>query len=519
MPLRRSSLAPLVIAFLLISSSSVMAVTTVTSVTADVASPIVVGTPVTWTAVASSSLGPVEYKFYICKKGTTWVLGQDYSTSNTFMWIPQPADAGAPNYIQVWVRAVGSTAAYEAYLGTQAFTIQLAPIWLSADVDFPTPPGNQVTWTARLGAPPTAPVEYKFQVTDLSTNTATLLRDYASNNVVQWSQQTAGQFTIQVFERLVGSLSAYDLTTTTAPLTVSATPITITSFTASTGFPSTTGTPITFTARVKGGMSGPIQYEFWHYSATNGWRNGQPWGPSPSWTWTPTWNDTGSYAVQMWVRSNGSTATYEAVRSSNTFQINRPPLQLTASTLFPAAPGTQVTWTAAVADPTAALEYEFWQYTGSTSSWSLGQAYSSQKNYVWQAPLVDSTHAVQVWAREVGSPGAYQLVRSSGLFNITSGPPQAVSLTADAALPAPAGTTITFTAGAISGTGPLQYQFWRQDNFGAWGIVQDFSTLNRYTWATTVDDLGDHVVMVLIVSTGSASPFEAQLASDLFQIE
>src|SRR3954466_6937205 len=97
--------------------------TKITSVTSSVASPIMVGTPVTWTATASNNLGAVEYKFYIFKKGTTWVLGRDWSTDNTFAWTPQPADAGTPNYIQVWVRAVGSTATYEAYLGTPAFDI------------------------------------------------------------------------------------------------------------------------------------------------------------------------------------------------------------------------------------------------------------------------------------------------------------------------------------------------------------------------------------------------------------
>src|SRR5436190_22301955 len=46
--------------------------TTVTSITANVASPVTVGTPVTWTAAGSNNLGAVEYKFYIFKKGTTW---------------------------------------------------------------------------------------------------------------------------------------------------------------------------------------------------------------------------------------------------------------------------------------------------------------------------------------------------------------------------------------------------------------------------------------------------------------
>jgi hypothetical protein len=488
-----------------------------TSLTANVSYPLVVASPVTWTAVGSNNFGnPLEYKFYIFKKGTTWVLGQDWSSANTFTWTPQASDVGTPNYVQVWTRVVGSTATYEAYLGTPAFDINPAPLLLTANVDFPTPPGNQVTWTATLGTPPASPVEYKFQVVDLSTNTATLLRDYSSSNKVQWTPTAAGQYVIQAFERIVGSPAAFDFTASTPALTVSATPLTITSFTASTSFPTTTGTPITFTARVKGGMAGPIQYVFWIYSVQNGWRNGQPWGTSETFTWTPTWNDQGDFAVQVWVRNNGSTATYDAYLGTQIFHIDRAALQFTTSTLFPAAQGTQITWVSGVADPSVNMQYQFWLYTAASDTWSMLQDYSPQATYVW-TPTVVGTYGLQVWARQVGSTAFYDLYRSSGLFDIVSAPPQVVSLTTNVALPATAGTTITWTAGATGGSAPLQYQFWRQDA-GTWTMVQDYSSLNTYTWPTTAGDKGQHAVQVRVRSTGNTSAFEAQMTSGTFQI-
>ena len=69
-------------------------------------------------------------------------------------------------------------------------------------------------------------------------------------------------------------------------------------------------------------MAGPIQYQFWLYSTAKGWRNAQPYGPSETFTWTPTWTDAGDYAVQVWVRSNGSTAAYEAYAGTGIFHIN-----------------------------------------------------------------------------------------------------------------------------------------------------------------------------------------------------
>ena len=50
---------------------------------------------------------------------TGWVVGQDYSSSNTFTWFPPPGE----NAMQVWVRAAGSTATYQDWLSTGVFSI------------------------------------------------------------------------------------------------------------------------------------------------------------------------------------------------------------------------------------------------------------------------------------------------------------------------------------------------------------------------------------------------------------
>ena len=94
-------------------------VTTFTNLTASSAYPLVASTPVTWTATATNNLGPVEYRFYLYKK-TAWVMVQDYGPSNTYTWMPTANDAGTPYFLQVWARAVGSTAAYDTWRGTYA---------------------------------------------------------------------------------------------------------------------------------------------------------------------------------------------------------------------------------------------------------------------------------------------------------------------------------------------------------------------------------------------------------------
>jgi hypothetical protein len=252
-------------------------------------------------------------------------------------------------------------------------------------------------------------------------------------------------------------------------------------------------------------------------AATSTWTNVQPYSPSETFTWTPTWTDAGDYALQVWVRSNGSTAAYETYAGTNMFHIDRATVQLTTSTLFPAAVGTPVTWTAGVPDPSVTMEYQFFVLASSTSQWNITQPYSAQKTFLWTPTAVDS-YGVQVWARQVGSTVSYDTYISTGLMGIVSAPAQMVSLTTNTVLPASAGTTIKWTAGATGGTAPLEYQFWRQ-NGGTWTMVQDYSSQNSYTWITTGADLGQHAVQARVRSIGSTSAFESQLTTGVFNIQ
>jgi hypothetical protein len=67
--------------------------------------PVPAGTPVTWTATALGGVAPYSYKFYVFD-GTSWSLGQDWSASNTWTWIPP--DSGYYT-VQVWARNEGSS--------------------------------------------------------------------------------------------------------------------------------------------------------------------------------------------------------------------------------------------------------------------------------------------------------------------------------------------------------------------------------------------------------------------------
>src|SRR5258708_20602784 len=66
-------------------------------------------------------------------------------------------------------------------------------------------------------------------------------------------------------------------------------------------------------------------------------------------------------------------------------------------------------------------------------------------------------------------------------------PPPATlsSVTADKSAPQSPGTTITFTAAAISGKAPYQFKWWVNDGT-AWTLLQDWSSSTTVAWTPTV---------------------------------
>jgi Chitobiase/beta-hexosaminidase C-terminal domain/Bacterial Ig-like domain (group 2)/Glucodextranase, domain B len=454
---RRPTIEFALAATLLLSIATRAESLTVTALTPSVSYPLVGGTPVSWTATVSGASGSVEYKFFMYQR-TSWVLMQDYGASNVFAWTPQAADAGTPNYVQVWVRALGSTASYDAYLSTDSFDVLAPPIALTASVDFPTPPNNTVTWTASTSAV-TSP-EYEFRVLDQSTSAWSVFRAYATSGQAQWTPQVAGNYVVQVRARTVGSSVDYDKAVSTPTLSVStSTPLTLTSFATATAFPAPTGTPITWTARAKGGSAGPLQHQVWRVNTQSGtWTNVQPYGPSSIYTWTPTWADGGEYSLQVWVRNAGSTASYDAWRSTDTtFQINRASVQLTTTTQFPTYARLPIVWTAHVPDASVTFQYQFWVYSSQTGQWTLGRDYGTSETFTW-TPTTAGNYRIQAWARQTGSTASYDVYSGTDLFEITNpvitATPAggAYNTTQSVTLQGPTGTTIRYTTNGSTPT-------------------------------------------------------------------
>src|SRR6266542_308178 len=292
--------------------------TTLTSLTSNGPNPLLMGRTVTWTATGSNNFGPVHYQFWLFGRNG-WTNVQSYGPSNTYTWTPGWDDQGV-HYLQVWARGANSTATYEAVLGTDAFSVNSESMTIKSDSDFPTPPGNPVTWTATVSGAGTIPLEYKFWVVDPASDWTTF-RDWNASNVAVWTPNATGTYAVQAWARKVGNAVSYDTWVGTDYLTVSRTTPSITALSADRPFPSRTGTPVTWTVRSRGGTAGPLQYQFWMYSTQTGWTIVQPYSSSKTFTWRPGGSDAGTHALQVWVRSAGSTAAWEGWKGTEFFTI------------------------------------------------------------------------------------------------------------------------------------------------------------------------------------------------------
>ena len=225
---------------------------------------------------------------------------------------------------------------------------------------------------------------------------------------------------------------------------------------ASTTYPLLAGRSVTWTASATS-KKGSVEYAFWLYSAS-GWVKAQDYSSNPSFTWAPAWNDRGVHAVQVWARTVGSPAKYQAWVGTDLFTVATQPLQLTplSNSRFrqaKASPGAR-RWPAC--RMACSSNTSTWLYQQSTGGWSIVQPYGPQTDFTW-TPTATGTYALQVWARQVGSTSNYDVYASSGYFSVSKGPVVMKSLTADTNLPAATGTTITWTAKARGGSaGPLQ---------------------------------------------------------------
>jgi hypothetical protein len=488
-------------------------------------SPIPTGAPVTWTALASS--GPsLQYEFSRQHQPTgTWTVVQPYSASSSFTWTPQIGEEA--NYVmRVWARVPGSSEQFDARRETSPFAVGNAGIVIGsieADVSLPAPVGSPITFKASaIGGP--APLQYRFYRYNHVTNVWTMARDYSPSDSYTWTPTAAdeGAHNLQVLVRHAGSTAAYDAYRGSDVFSIRNGPPAIASITTTTPFPAGVGTPITWKVAASGGV-GPLHYRFYRLSrATGQWTLVQDYGPSDSYTWTPTDTQQGTYAIQAWVRRSGVTANFEAVLGTLDFQIgNGAPVIASLSSDYgpPVAAGAQVTWTAEASGGPGPLQYSFSLFSVERESWSLVTPYSSSKTFTWRpGPWDVGSYALRVDVRRSGSTTS-EAASTTGTFSVTNNTVPSIVSVARSVGSLRVGTPNVWTAKAVGGSPGLEYSFARYNPATQqWTVVQAYGWDSSYAWTPLPGEEGTYSLQVYVRRAGTTVAYEHTVSTGNFTI-
>jgi hypothetical protein len=359
---------------------------------------------------------------------------------------------------------------------------------LNADRTAPLAPGTTVrlSATADGGADP---VQYKWLTFDGKSWT-TRTNWSTSHEFVYTPAAAMPDFKVAVWAR--GGQSFADTAEATAsldlPVTSSNSRVASVSLTPNRPSPQAPGTTITWSATVSGGSS--PEYK-WFVHDGSAWTMVRDWTPSSTFVWTPAVSAP-NYRVSVWARSSGSTEVYEALTEAY-FAVEAPAaarprvsaVSLRSNVASPQPPNTSITWTATA---TGGVAHQFKWFVFSNGTWTVVRDWSPSNSFAWTPSQAGADYRVSVWARSGGSSEYYEALTEQ-YFTIAApvGTPSRVSsvvLTSDKVAPQPENTTVTFTARATGGVGPLQYRFFVIES----GKIAShpWTTSNTFTWTPTV---------------------------------
>ena len=270
------------------------------------ASPQAPSTQVTWTGSSTGCPNP-RYRFWELDPGSRWSMVQDYSAATTYTW-HSPAIAGAYKF-EVDVRDASETVAYDV-VNNANYTLQSGAACTSAGLTAtpPSPGGTGVSVTLTGSSSTCTNPVYRFWIRDPGSRWS-MVQDYSSATTHSWPQTFfAGVYSLEVDVRDASESVAYDVVFNTTYTVNPCSAVTLGAMPAS---PQAHGTAITLTGTAT--CPGTATYRFWVRAPGGGWQIVRDYSTTNTFTWTPA--AAGTYALEVDVRDQGATATYEAVNN------------------------------------------------------------------------------------------------------------------------------------------------------------------------------------------------------------
>jgi len=174
-------------------------------------SPQSVGNSITFTASASGGSGPYEYQFRLRNTAGTWSVARNYTTAASWTWNTTGLVSGLYR-IEVWVRNVGSTFAWEAFKNMNyTLNLPVTAVSLGANPVSPSPLGTSILFTAAATGT-TGNYVYQFRLRN-PAGIWSIAQDYSATPTWTWNTtvgQAAGSYKIEVWAKNAGSNAAWE---------------------------------------------------------------------------------------------------------------------------------------------------------------------------------------------------------------------------------------------------------------------------------------------------------------------
>jgi hypothetical protein len=329
-----------------------------------------------------------------------------------------------------------------------------------------------------------------------------IVRDYSTSNAFNWSSPAtglAGSYRLEVDVRDQGESAVYDVV---ANRTYVLNPCSAAGLSTNPASPHYPAGNIVLTGTAT--CPGTPTYRFWVRPPSGPWSVVQDFSTTSTFGWNTSGLTVGSYGLEVDVRDQGATASYEKVANA-TYLLQATPCAtptLNASTTSPAATGSAITFTAHTTACTNPV-YRFLA-TRLGGSLSIEQDYSTSNSWSWAPPLTGQagSFVIEVDVRDQAETSAYDAVKNMPFDLVAC---SAVTLGATPASPSVHGSNVILTATATC-PGTPEYQFWARSN-GAWTAVTNFTPSNTYT--ANANAAGTWQFQVIVRNQGSTDPVEA----------
>lgn len=290
------------------------------TLSADTASPALIGDNVLFTASRTGGTGDFEYRYWLRDTSGAWNIVRPWSTVNTWQWQTAGMPPGAYR-VAAYTRHVGSAVNYETFAWMDFKLVEgVGPARLASLTINNTPKVGAVSrWTA-TPLSGSGVYQYRFWVKN-PAGAWTLMQGYSSLNTFDWTPAASGSHQVVCQIRNVGSTATYEDQLNSGYFTVlpaGTAPATLDTLTPdSPSGTKTAPTTVTWTANEFTTQPG-YEYRWWVYDGVS-WTLAQ--GYSASNTFGQVVAAPGTYKVTCQVRNAGSTVSYDAQINSGPYVV------------------------------------------------------------------------------------------------------------------------------------------------------------------------------------------------------